>query len=89
MGNALDGTCSNNASSLTCAGSLVTPVYPIRLVNGSRSSEGRVEVLIDGVWGTMCDDHWSIEDANVACRQLGKNITSEPSCTVLLMQLDH
>ena len=55
-----------------------TPVYltgcthgHIRLRDGSTSMNGRVEVCLNGDWGTVCHDHWSAVDSNVACRQLG------------------
>ena len=43
----------------------------MRLVGGNNSFEGRVEICLNSVWGTVCHDSWSSVDAKVVCRQLG------------------
>ncbi|GIL73199.1 hypothetical protein Vretimale_4641 [Volvox reticuliferus] len=42
----------------------------LRLANGTEVA-GRLEVLHNGGWGTVCSDNFTDVEASVACRQLG------------------
>ena len=56
----------------------------LRLAGSNVGNEGRVEICLNNEWGTICDDGWSTNDANVACGVLGfantGEILSEYSC---------
>ena len=42
-------------------------------MNGGSNRRGRVEICRNGVWGTVSDYAFDINDAKVVCRKLGYN----------------
>ena len=43
----------------------------VRLVGGSGPHEGRVEICVNEVWGTICSNSSNTAVAKVVCGQLG------------------
>lgn len=51
-----------------------------RLAGGPTANEGRLEICLGGIWGSVCDVNWGAFEARVACRQLGQPLQRELSC---------
>ncbi|KAK3089728.1 hypothetical protein FSP39_005947 [Pinctada imbricata] len=61
---------SHNCRNSEVAGVICDPSQ-VRLVDGETNHSGRVEIVRDGVHGTVCDDLWDDKDATVICRMMG------------------
>ena len=72
-----------NTSNVTASITVVAPCRTgqLRLVGSNIPNEGRVEICMDNVWGTVCDDLWSSTDATVVCRQLGYFTQGQRLCS--------
>ncbi|XP_076430478.1 CD5 antigen-like isoform X3 [Peromyscus maniculatus bairdii] len=45
--------------------------FELKLVGGDNPCSGRLEVLHQGTWGSVCDDGWGEKEDQVVCKQLG------------------
>uniref|UniRef100_UPI00398F8367 soluble scavenger receptor cysteine-rich domain-containing protein SSC5D-like n=1 Tax=Pristiophorus japonicus TaxID=55135 RepID=UPI00398F8367 len=50
---------------VTCSGP-----FPVRLTDGNNTCSGRVEILYNSTWGTVCDEGWDLTDGDIVCKQL-------------------
>ena len=44
--------------------------HSVRLADGGVPYRGRVEINVNGTWGTVCSSSWNIKNAEVVCRML-------------------
>lgn len=50
---------------------------PVRLLGGRTPHEGRLQVMLDGKWGTVCNYNWNIVNAALVCHQLGLTLNPD------------
>ena len=54
----------------------------VRLNGGTIELQGRPEVCINGVWGSICDSGWTLVDAHAFCTELGHPGTGKVTACV-------
>jgi len=42
-----------------------------RIADSEVERQGRLEVEVNGIWGTVCDDGFTDDEAQVACYAMG------------------
>lgn len=60
-----------------------------RLVNGTLAQEGRVEVCLNGIWGSICQSGFGQDDAYVICKELGYNGPCKYSRGNMMLSCDY
>ena len=58
----------------------------LRLVGGNIENEGRVEICVNNIWGTVCDNSWGSAEASVVCLQLG--YSTHGQCQYNIVQIN-
>ena len=56
---------------INCIATVECSENEVRLMDGLTPDDGRVEICLNGLWGSVCDDDWDYRDAHVVCQQLG------------------
>ncbi|RDD43408.1 Deleted in malignant brain tumors 1 protein [Trichoplax sp. H2] len=65
-------SCSHDDDiGVSCEPERSLSAVPVRLVSGNSDHKGRLEVYYSGRWGTVCNHDFSLDNAQVICRQLG------------------
>ncbi|XP_050554173.1 lysyl oxidase homolog 2 [Spodoptera frugiperda] len=49
----------------------------LRLTGGKNIREGRVEIFLNGSWGSICPDGWTVYEASAVCRHLGMGFAEQ------------
>jgi len=57
--------------SILHADASVPVTVSVRVQGGTQPYNGRIEVMYNGEWGTICNMGWDLNDARAFCRQLG------------------
>ena len=66
----ISALCSHNTDAGVVCSNVPPNLHPVRLQGCSSSREGRVEIFYNNEWGTICDDHWTLAEANIVCKEL-------------------
>ena len=69
-------TCLYSITDYIFVANATAPIQ-VRLTGGQNESQGRIEILYAGVWGTVCNDLFTMNSANVVCRELGYSGASQ------------
>jgi deleted-in-malignant-brain-tumors protein 1 len=71
LGEHINNCEHSDDAGVRCIGTTFCSQGAIRLLDGSTTTEGRVEICNNNAWGTVCNDLWDNVDAEIACKQLG------------------